>query len=160
MNGFSTGEEDSRGPTDQICCLIDNSERCSKVAGNASYSKRIQNTVAQKRLNLSLDNTVGHFCICDLHKRIIQSAKDSEVANNEVDLHHLQINTLRRYQRRYEVLTRPGLNKAQLADNIMKHFKTIPIVKEHVLTYFIYTVKTNGNKLDQKNGLNSSNDIM
>jgi histone deacetylase complex subunit SAP30 len=59
MNGFSTGEEDSRGPTDQICCLIDNSERCNKLAGNASYSKRIQKTVTQRRLNLSIDSSVS-----------------------------------------------------------------------------------------------------
>lgn len=61
MNGFSTGEEDSRGPTDQICCLIDNGEHCSKPAGNASYSKRIQKTVTQRRLNLNIDNSVSSF---------------------------------------------------------------------------------------------------
>lgn len=58
MNGFSTGEEDSRGPTDQICCLIDKGDRCTKAAGNASYSKRIQKTVTQRRLNLVIDNSV------------------------------------------------------------------------------------------------------
>lgn len=59
MNGFSTGEEDSRGPTDQICCLIDNGDRCTKPAGNASYSKRIQKTVTQRRLSLSSDSSVS-----------------------------------------------------------------------------------------------------
>ena len=34
----------------------------------------------------------------------------------EVDLFQLQINTLRRYKRHYKVPTRPGLNKAQLAE--------------------------------------------
>lgn len=63
MNGFSTGEEDSRGPTDQICCLIDNSERCNKIAGNASYSKRIQKTVTQRRLNLGIDSSVSPACL-------------------------------------------------------------------------------------------------
>lgn len=60
---------------------------------------------------------------------IIQSArtkrrrKDSEDDSNEtdtdvpeVDLYQLQVNTLRRYKRHYKVSTRPGLNKAQLAD--------------------------------------------
>lgn len=49
--------------------------------------------------------------------------KDSEDDSNEtdtdipeVDLYHLQVNTLRRYKRHYKVPTRPGLNKAQLAD--------------------------------------------
>lgn len=59
MNGFSTGEEDSRGPTDQICCLVDSGERCTKPAGNASYSKRIQKTVTQRRLQLSIDTLVN-----------------------------------------------------------------------------------------------------
>lgn len=58
-NGFSTGEEDSRGPTDQICCLIDDGDRCRNPAGNASYSKRIQKTVAQRRLKLSIDPNVS-----------------------------------------------------------------------------------------------------
>lgn len=61
MNGFSTGEEDSRGPTDQICCLIDDNERCRNAAGNASYSKRIQKTVTQRRLKLSIDSTVCEY---------------------------------------------------------------------------------------------------
>lgn len=48
MNGFSTGsgEEDSRDSKrshDQLCCLIefdqmiDDGERCPRIAGNASY---------------------------------------------------------------------------------------------------------------------------
>lgn len=70
-----------------------------------------------------------HIYICDFHKMIIQCArtkrrrKDSEEDSNEtdtdipeVDLYHLQVNTLRRYKRHYKVPTRPGLNKAQLAD--------------------------------------------
>lgn len=58
MNGFSTGEEDSRGAADQICCLLDEGERCTRPAGNASYSKRIQKTVTQRRLKLNLDQVV------------------------------------------------------------------------------------------------------
>lgn len=38
----------------------------------------------------------------------------------------------------------------------MKHFKTIPIKEKEILTYFIYMVKSNSNKLDQKN--NASNE--
>ncbi|KAJ8986103.1 hypothetical protein NQ317_003398 [Molorchus minor] len=168
MNGFSTGEEDSRGPADQICCLIDNGERCPRPAGNASYSKRIQKTVTQRRLNLGIDNSARHIYICEFHKMIIQCArtkrrrKDSEDDSNEtdtdvpeVDLYQLQVNTLRRYKRHYKVPMRQGLNKAQLADTLMKHFKTIPVKEKEVVTFFIYTVKTNANKLDQKNGTNN-----
>lgn len=90
------------------------------------------------------------------------------------------MNTLRRYKKHFKVSTRPGMNKAQLADvsiantcapeyhglrlirvcafrfslqTIMKHFKTIPIKEKETLTYFIYMVKSGSNKLDQKNGL-------
>ena len=70
-----------------------------------------------------------HIYICDYHKDVIQKArtkrrrKDSEDDSNEtdtdlpeVDLFQLQVNTLRRYKRHYKVSTRPGTNKAQLAD--------------------------------------------
>lgn len=70
-----------------------------------------------------------HIYICDFHKGRIQCArtkrrrKDSEDDSNEtdtdipeVDLYQLQVNTLRRYKRFYKVSTRPGMNKAQLAD--------------------------------------------
>lgn len=105
-NGFSTGEEDSRGNSDQICCLVDDGERCRRPAGNAAYSKRIQNTVAQRRLKLNIDPQVGilftffscctykadvggwhskfsflqtrHTYICDDHKTMIQCARTKQ----------------------------------------------------------------------------------
>lgn len=40
-----------------------------------------------------------------------------------------------------------------LPQTIMKHFKTIQIKEKEVLTYFMYMVKSNSNKLDQKNGI-------
>lgn len=36
-----------------------------KVSGNAAYSKRIQKTVAQKKLRLSIDNQVIFYCLVD-----------------------------------------------------------------------------------------------
>ncbi|XP_015515349.1 histone deacetylase complex subunit SAP30 homolog [Neodiprion pinetum] len=174
MNGFSTGEEDSRGAADQICCLVDEGERCTRPTSNASYSKRIQKTVTQKRLKLNLDHMARHIYICEYHKQVIlcarskqqqqqqrrrkESEEDSGETDNdlpEADLFQLQVGTLRRYKRHYKISTRPGLNKAQLADTLMKHFKTIPVVEKEALTFFIFTVKTNANKLDQKNGLTS-----
>lgn len=44
---------------EQQCCLVDSGRRCTAVAGNASYSKRIQKTVAQRRLKLHMDNSVS-----------------------------------------------------------------------------------------------------
>lgn len=120
-------------------------------------------------------------------RRRKDSEEDSGETDNdlpEVDLYQLQVGTLRRYKRHYKLTTRPGLNKAQLADVsvfrflknyftllnfiqntnksclvclqfLMKHFKTIPVVEKETLSIFIYTVKTNANKLDYKNGLSN-----
>ncbi|XP_046978314.1 histone deacetylase complex subunit SAP30 homolog [Vanessa cardui] len=168
-NGFSTGEEDSRGNSDQICCLVDDSDRCRRPAGNASYSKRIQKTVVQRRLKLNIDPQARHTYICDYHKTMIQCARtkqrrpkdseddshEAEMDSPEVDWVQLQVNTLKRYKKHYKVPTKPGFNKNQLAEAIQKHFKSLPVNEKEIVTYFIYMVKTNGNKLDQKNGMNS-----
>ena len=58
MNGFSTEEDSHSGGHDQICCLIESNYRCGRQAGNASYSKRIQKTVLQRRLRLARDDSV------------------------------------------------------------------------------------------------------
>ena len=49
------------GGGDQICCLVDNGVRCAKQAGNASYSKRVQKTVTQRKLKLYMDSGVGQL---------------------------------------------------------------------------------------------------
>ncbi|KAL0273257.1 UNVERIFIED_CONTAM: hypothetical protein PYX00_005970 [Menopon gallinae] len=155
MNGFSTGEDDSRGASDQICCLLDENDRCKRPAGNASYNKRIQKTVTQRRLKLRIDNLATHIYICDFHKAVIQNArtkrrrKDSEDDSNE----QLQLNTLKRYKKHFKISSKPTMNKTQLAETLMKHLKTIPVVEKETLTFFIYMVKSNSNKLDQKNGI-------
>ncbi|CAL4226905.1 unnamed protein product, partial [Meganyctiphanes norvegica] len=56
MNGLST-EDDSGSQQDQVCCLVDAGERCTQLAGNAAYNKRIQKTVSQRKLRLHMDNT-------------------------------------------------------------------------------------------------------
>ncbi|KAL5240411.1 hypothetical protein ACI65C_007821 [Semiaphis heraclei] len=158
QNGFSTGEEDSRGPLDKICCLQEDGFRCQRQAGNASYSKKIRNTVRQ--LKLHLDAVARHIYICDHHKSMIQSARTLKPSSQdeapEVDFSQLQMNTLRRYKKHFKVVTKPSLNKAQMAEALLNHFKTISVNEKEALTFFIYTIKTNGNKLDQKNGNNNS----
>uniref|UniRef100_A0A0A9WA87 Histone deacetylase complex subunit SAP30 n=1 Tax=Lygus hesperus TaxID=30085 RepID=A0A0A9WA87_LYGHE len=165
-NGFSTGEEDSRGPPDQVCCLIDDNYRCTRPAGNASYSKRIQKTVTQKKLRLNLDPSAPNLYICDHHKGVIQTArskrrrKDSEDDSNEpdpdipeVDLGQLQVSTLRKYKRHFKVTTRPSLNKAQLAELLLKHFKNLPVDEKDIISNFYYiTSKPNKSKTESKNG--------
>uniref|UniRef100_K1RZ33 Histone deacetylase complex subunit SAP30L n=1 Tax=Magallana gigas TaxID=29159 RepID=K1RZ33_MAGGI len=170
VNGFST-EDDSRPGHDQICCLIDNSERCNNSAGNASYSKRIQKTVQQRKLKLARDDRVSHIYICDYHKNVIQSVrskrkrKDSEDENGsidgsedlpEIDFFQMPVNTLRRYKRHFKLLTRPGMNKAQLADHVARHFKSIPVIEKEALTYFIYMAKNYKSRFDQKHLEHSS----
>lgn len=64
-------------PTKFICCLLDNGIRCDRIAGNASFSARIQKIVATKKMNFALDPTVRHTYICEHHKAIITVAKKS-----------------------------------------------------------------------------------
>lgn len=59
------------------CCLFDNGTRCDRVAGNASFSARIQKIVGTKKMNFALDQTARHSYICDHHKAIITVAKKS-----------------------------------------------------------------------------------
>ncbi len=64
INGYDQDQDQGQqsggpwGPHDQQCCLVESGRRCQRAAGNASYSKRIQKTVAQKKLKLHLDNSV------------------------------------------------------------------------------------------------------
>uniref|UniRef100_A0A2K6CKC4 SAP30 like n=1 Tax=Macaca nemestrina TaxID=9545 RepID=A0A2K6CKC4_MACNE len=135
MNGFSTEEDSREGPPaappaaaapgyGQSCCLIEDGERCVRPAGNASFSKRVQKSISQKKLKLDIDKSV--------------------------DLFQLQVNTLRRYKRHYKLQTRPGFNKAQLAETVSRHFRNIPVNEKETLAYFIYMVKSNKSRLDQK----------
>lgn len=41
---------------------------------------------------------------------------DAEFDAPDIDFFQMPVNTLRRYKRHYKLQTRPGLNKAQLAD--------------------------------------------
>ncbi|XP_014248743.1 histone deacetylase complex subunit SAP30 homolog isoform X2 [Cimex lectularius] len=140
--------------------------QCHRKAGNASYSKRIQKIVTQRKLKLHLDQGARHIYICDYHKSVIQSARskrgnnkysddDSDVEQMEIDLSQLSVNTLRRYKKHFNVNTKHGLNKAQLADKLTQHFRTIQITdktEKSITNRFMYLMRINGNKLDRKNG--------
>ncbi|XP_067154009.1 histone deacetylase complex subunit SAP30 isoform X2 [Apteryx mantelli] len=123
--GAGAGAAAAGGPgAGQLCCLREEGERCGRAAGNASFSKRIQKSISQKKVKIELDKSV--------------------------DLYQLQVNTLRRYKRHFKLQTRPGLNKAQLVEIIGCHFRTIPVNEKDTLTYFIYSVKNDKNKPDLK----------
>jgi len=148
--------------TSQTCCLVESGRQCARLAGNACYSKKIQKTVAQRKLKLHMNDNARHIYICDYHKDVIQSLRskrkrkdsddddETDSEHPEVDLFQLQLNTLRRYKKHFKVHVRQGLNKAQLADSMTRHFKTLPVPdRTETVTYFIYMVKTNKSKLDR-----------
>lgn len=64
-------------------------------------------------------------CARTRQKRLKDSEDDSneaEMDTPDIDWFQLQVNTLRRYKKHFKIPTRPGLNKAQLADvSITKH---------------------------------------
>ncbi|EDL87168.1 rCG59146, isoform CRA_a [Rattus norvegicus] len=121
----ASGPPGAAGPgPGQLCCLREDGERCGRAAGNASFSKRIQKSISQKKVKIELDKSV--------------------------DLYQLQVNTLRRYKRHFKLPTRPGLNKAQLVEIVGCHFKSIPVNEKDTLTCFIYSVRNDKNKSDLK----------
>merc|ERR1719304_45379 len=72
-----------------------------------------------------------------------------------IDLFQLQMNTLRRYKNHFKVTSRPGLNKAQLADSLSRHFHSLPVVEKEAITYFLYMIKTGQSRLDPQGGKTS-----
>ncbi len=42
------------------------------------------------------------------------------------------------------------MNLLQLLDIVAEHFQTLPVNEREILAYFIYTVKTGSNRLDQQ----------
>jgi histone deacetylase complex subunit SAP30 len=57
-NANISSEEES---SNEICCLIEDGNKCRRPAGNASFSKRIQKTLVQKKLKLAIDVSVSIF---------------------------------------------------------------------------------------------------
>lgn len=56
----SAGAAGAGGPgAGQLCCLREEGERCGRAAGNASFSKRIQKSISQKKLKLDIDKSVS-----------------------------------------------------------------------------------------------------
>lgn len=69
---------------------------------------------------------------------MIQSArslKPSQDETPEVDFSQLQMNTLRRYKKHFKVITKPSLNKAQMAEVIV-FFKFQRLYSSHNCTNY------------------------
>lgn len=58
-NGNMSSEEEN---SIEICCLYEDGAKCKRPAGNASFSKRIQKTLVQKKLKLTIDVSVSDLC--------------------------------------------------------------------------------------------------
>ncbi|KAM8957429.1 histone deacetylase complex subunit SAP30L isoform 3-T3 [Lycaon pictus] len=164
MNGFSTEEDSREGPPaapaaapgyGQSCCLIEDGERCVRPAGNASFSKRVQKSISQKKLKLDIDKSVRHLYICDFHKNFIQSVRNKRKRKTsddggdspehdtdipEVDLFQLQ--KIWKMEKRKIQCYHP--------ETVSRHFRNIPVNEKETLAYFIYMVKSNKSRLDQK----------
>ncbi|KAJ7421584.1 Histone deacetylase complex subunit SAP30 [Pitangus sulphuratus] len=116
----------------QLCCLREEGERCGRAAGNASFSKRIQKSISQKKVKIELDKSARHLYICDFHKNLIQSVRNRRKRKGSDD---------------------DGDSPVQDIDTpeiIGCHFRTIPVNEKDTLTYFIYSVKNDKNKSDLK----------
>ncbi|KAK1343492.1 hypothetical protein QTO34_016272 [Cnephaeus nilssonii] len=135
------------------------------AASQAAVGKRGRNKAKTRASEVAFAVEVRHLYICDFHKNFIQSVRNKRKRKTsddggdspehdtdipEVDLFQLQVNTLRRYKRHYKLQTRPGFNKAQLAETVSRHFRNIPVNEKETLAYFIYMVKSNKSRLDQK----------
>ena len=66
MNGYQSESEDNSPKPQRACCLIEDKERCNRLAGNACYAKRIQKTVSQKKLKLVAAESVSRAMACKL----------------------------------------------------------------------------------------------
>lgn len=199
ISAFSSSASNNSS-NNNFCCLTEEGHRCQRTAGNASYSKRIQKIVQQKKLRLQIDGNARHVYICDHHKEMIQRVRgpigppersapgkrkrkddhehdfmDDDIGGHgdsfhgsffDSDYHHegssgrkdplavdlasLQVNALRRYKKHFHVPAKPGLNKQQLAEVLHRHFRSIPVNEKEAITFFIYMVKCNKNKLDRE----------
>jgi len=88
-------------------------------------------------------------------KRKRKHSSEKEPEYGEVALEQLPMNALRRYKRAFKLQTRPQLPKPQLAEIVQRHFRSMPVNEKEALAYFIYMVKMNKNKLDNKDASQS-----
>eukprot|EP01137_Pigoraptor_chileana_P008908 Opistho-2@56410 len=158
------------------CAILDDKVRCERPATNNMLSNRVLKELANGKLKIALDSDAGHSRICQQHKMQIsaqrkkdkpaapnpptgttkgskQQAQGTESADLEVDLNSLQVNALKRYKRHYKLATRHNMNKPDLVQAVMKHFKSQAVVENDFLTNFIEIVKSEKNKLDKNPAL-------
>ena len=57
---------------------LNNNTFLSKINNPNTFSKRIQGTVAQKKLRLAMDAGAQHIYICEHHKNVIQVGEEGQ----------------------------------------------------------------------------------
>lgn len=69
----SAGAAGAGGPgAGQLCCLREEGERCGRAAGNASFSKRIQKSISQKKVKIELDKSVSLAAASSARGRLLK----------------------------------------------------------------------------------------
>lgn len=68
----------------QMCCLIDEGERCQSRATGATFNRKLFKTALQRRQRLYADLEAGHNYVCEHHRILLhgmrakRKRKDSE----------------------------------------------------------------------------------
>jgi len=91
-------------------------------------------------------------------KRKRKHSSEKEPDYGDVALEQLPMNALRRYKRAFKLQIRQQLPKPQLAELVQRHFRSMPVNEREALAYFIYMVKMNKNKLDNKDANQAGTD--
>ncbi|KAA0196591.1 hypothetical protein HAZT_HAZT008253 [Hyalella azteca] len=133
----------------KLCCLLDDDEKCGRPAGNAAYNKRIQRNVAQRKLKLHLDPDSSHNYICEHHKHLIQSVRMKR-KRRDSDEELIEPDQLASASMPGSSSDTPEVELANL-QILWRQFVTIPVIEKECLTYFIYMIKNNKSKFDQRN---------
>uniref|UniRef100_H2Y675 Histone deacetylase complex subunit SAP30 Sin3 binding domain-containing protein n=1 Tax=Ciona savignyi TaxID=51511 RepID=H2Y675_CIOSA len=103
---------------------------------------------------MPVDSNTGHG---SKKRKRKESAERERAYDPLIGLEQLQMNTLRRYKKYYKLQTRQGLSKAQLVECVYKHFINMQVNEKEALAYFIYMVKMNRNRWDNKEATNMNN---
>lgn len=111
---------------DQACCLIEAGRRCTKPGGTMQFTKRHQRLVTSKKAALEVDDKAGHNQLCAYHKDVLagmgavrpekRRKRGSDDADPEVNFGQLNMSTLKRYKRHYELEPNRTLHKQELVD--------------------------------------------
>ena len=77
---------------------------------------------------------------------------DTNIMDNlELELGHLQLGTLRKCRKYFNLQTRAGTNRQQLAENIIKHFRNMPVKEKEVIDNFLKAVMKRQNDTNDDN---------